>query len=58
MKAGSRRSRLGATMPTEYDAEKARQGEIILKRPWQRAVFLAGLFGCVALLLLALLFHF
>lgn len=45
-------------MPTEYDAEKARQGEIILKRPWQRAVFLAGLFGCVALLFLALLFQF
>lgn len=24
-------------------AEKARQGEIILKRPWQRGLFIAGL---------------
>ena len=45
-------------MPADYDAEKARQGEIILKRPWQRIVFLAGLFGCVALLFLALLVRF
>ena len=45
-------------MPTDYDAEKARQGEIILKRSWQRAVFLVGLFGCVALLFLTLLFRF
>ncbi|HXS05433.1 MAG TPA: hypothetical protein VN723_01490 [Rhizomicrobium sp.] len=45
-------------MPREYDAEKARQGEIILRRPWQRAVFLAGLFACVALLFLALLVRF
>lgn len=37
-----------------YPAEKARQGEIILKKPWQRAVFLAGLGGCVLLLLIVL----
>ena len=45
-------------MPREIDAEKARQGEIILKRPWQRAAFLAGLFACVALLFVALLVRF
>lgn len=32
-----------------YPADKARQGEIILKRPWMRAVFLGGLVGVVAL---------
>lgn len=26
-----------------YPAEKARQGEITLRRRWQRAVFIAGL---------------
>jgi hypothetical protein len=39
-----------------YPAEKARQGEIILKRPWQRAVFIAGLAGGVLLLLAVALF--
>jgi hypothetical protein len=53
----------GRTMPREVDAEKARhndivKGESILRRPWQRAVFLAGLFACVALLFLALLVRF
>jgi hypothetical protein len=26
-----------------YPAEKARQGEIILRKPWQRVVFIVGL---------------
>ncbi len=39
-----------------YPAQKARQGEIILKRPWQRVVFFAGLAAPVLLLLFALLF--
>lgn len=30
-----------------YPAEKARQGEVILKRRWQRIVFIAGLAGIV-----------
>lgn len=30
-----------------YPAEKARQGEAILKRRWQRIVFIAGLAGIV-----------
>ena len=35
-----------------YPAEKARQGEIVLRRPWQRVVFLGGLAGCVLLVLI------
>lgn len=31
-----------------YSAQDVRQGEIILKRPWQRAVFILGLAGAVA----------
>jgi hypothetical protein len=38
-------------VPQSYPAEKARQGEIILKRNWQRAVFIAGLAGAVVLAL-------
>ncbi|WP_275195261.1 hypothetical protein [Bradyrhizobium sp. CSA207] len=34
-----------------YPAEKARQGEIILRKPWMRLVFIAGLVGCVLLVL-------
>jgi len=29
--------------PTPYPGEKARGGEIILRRPWQRVVFILGL---------------
>jgi hypothetical protein len=29
--------------PPPYPAEKARRGEIILRRPWQRIVFMLGL---------------
>ena len=36
---------------SNYPADKARGGEIILKRPWQRALFIAGLAGSVLLLL-------
>jgi hypothetical protein len=32
-----------------YPAEKARQGVIVLRKPWQRAVFAAGLIGVVLL---------
>lgn len=39
----------------DYPAEKARQGAIILKKPWQRAVFFSGLAGAVLLLLLLML---
>jgi hypothetical protein len=35
--------------PRTYPGEKARQGEIILRKPWMRVVFIAGLVGCVLL---------
>jgi hypothetical protein len=35
-----------------YPAEKARGGEIILRKPWQRRVFIAGLIGAVVLAVL------
>lgn len=38
-----------------YPAEKASQGEIILRRPWQRAVFIGGIAAAVLLPLIALL---
>jgi hypothetical protein len=34
-----------------YPAEKARQGEIILKTTWAKVVFMAGLFGGLAIVL-------
>jgi len=40
--------------PTPYPAEKARGGEIILRRPWQRIVLIVGL-ALPILLLIALL---
>jgi hypothetical protein len=38
-----------------YPADKARQGDIILKTPVQRAIFIAGLAGIVVVALLAAL---
>jgi hypothetical protein len=35
-----------------YPAEKARGGEIILNTPGRRALFLAGLLGAVALVII------
>ena len=32
-----------------YPASKARGGQIVLTRPWMRAVFIGGLVCCVAL---------
>ena len=40
----------GPTGSAAYSAEKARQGEIILRKPWQRMVFAAGLIMPFALL--------
>jgi hypothetical protein len=34
-----------------YPADKARGGEIIFRKPWQRAVFMAGLAGSILVLL-------
>jgi hypothetical protein len=45
------------TPPKSYPAEKARQGEIILKSTWARAVFMTGLFGgLVVAVILAIYF--
>jgi hypothetical protein len=33
----------GPPQPPPYPADKARGGEIILRRPWQRVVFVLGL---------------
>jgi hypothetical protein len=41
--------------PRKYPAEKARGGKIILRRRWQRVVFIAGLAGAA---LLALILQF
>ena len=35
-----------------YPADKARQGEIFLSKPWMRAVFFGGLVGALVLGLL------
>jgi len=40
-----------------YPGDKVRGGEIILRKPWQRAVFIVGLAAPVALLLLLLIVH-
>ena len=40
-------------MKEPYPAEKARSGEIILRRRWQRIVFIAGLVGVVLVAIVA-----
>jgi hypothetical protein len=45
----------GGSLDGGYPADKARQGEIILKRPWMRAVFVGGLVATFALGLAATL---
>ena len=46
----------GPAQPPPYPAEKARGGEIILRTPLRRAIFIGGLAGAVVLgLLLAFL---
>jgi hypothetical protein len=42
----------------DYPAEKARQGEIILRKPWQRVVFIVGLLAPFALLFIGWLLAF
>jgi hypothetical protein len=41
--------------PIHIDAEDARAGEIILRKRWQRRVFLAGLAGIVILFVVVFL---
>ena len=40
-----------------YSAEKARGGEIILRTPARRAIFLAGLIGAVVLAVILSIVH-
>jgi hypothetical protein len=40
-----------------YPAEKARQGEIILKTPLQRIIFIGGLAGMLVIGLVATFMH-
>jgi hypothetical protein len=42
-------ARDGPPEPSPYPAEDARGAEIILRRRWQRKVFVAGLIGIVLL---------
>lgn len=42
--------------PDTYPAEKARQGEIILRKPWQRALFIVGLAGFAIVALVTQIF--
>ena len=49
------RKQNSASAPQTYPAEKARQGEIILKSRTQRAIFIAGL---VAVVVAALALNF
>jgi hypothetical protein len=35
-----------------YPADKVRQGEIELRKPWQRLVFIGGLVGIIILVLI------
>lgn len=44
--------------PTPYPAEKARGGEIILRRPWQRIVFILGLALPLVLLICLVVLRF
>ena len=47
---------MAITHSFDYPAEKARQGEIILKKPWQSVIIFGGLALPIVLLLFATLF--
>jgi hypothetical protein len=47
--------REGPAQPAPYPAEKARGGDIVLRKPWQRAVFIIGLVLPIVLLVVLLL---
>lgn len=39
--------------PKEFSGQDTRQGEIILRTPMRKAIFIAGLAGCILIVLLA-----
>jgi len=49
-------SRSRRTPPQAYPAEKARQGEIVLKTRQSRTIFLTGLFGGLVIVALLAIF--
>ena len=38
-----------------YSAQQVRQGDIVLRKPWERGVFIAGLVGAIVLALVLVL---
>ncbi|MBS0240198.1 MAG: hypothetical protein JSS54_14950 [Proteobacteria bacterium] len=44
--------------PSTYSAEQVTQGEIILRQPWQRIVFMTGLAAAVLLPLALGIYYF
>jgi len=40
-----------------YPAEKARGGQIVLRKPWQRALFIAGLAAPLVLMLILMVWN-
>lgn len=42
----------------DFTAQEVRQGDIVLKKPWQRGVFIAGLAaGFIVLIVVAIVVH-
>ena len=39
-------------LPQDYDADNGRGGDMILRRPWRRLVFIGGLIGAVLLVII------
>ena len=54
MPNGQPRPQEHATGPV-YSARDARQGDIVLRKPWERGVFVAGLVGAIVLALVLVL---
>lgn len=48
--------REGPPQPPPYPAEKARGGTVVLRKPWQRVLFIAGLAIRLLLLLLVVFY--
>lgn len=46
---GTASSGPGARQDRRYEATDVRQGEIVLRTPWRRAIFIGGLVGIVLL---------
>ena len=49
------RDRDRRTEAPTYSAQQVRQGDIVLRKPWERGVFIAGLVGAIVLALVLVL---